>query len=112
MNRKDWRLISIGDVGFTIQELERTLLPVLTSQMFRNIQTPKMWASQLVEDCRQALEIVLPLSESELDFLNCILEKGEIDAELITTNKLMMEKIQTHPLLNWKALNVRRHLGK
>jgi predicted nucleotidyltransferase component of viral defense system len=112
MNRKDWRLISRNDIRFAERELERTLIPVLTSGMLHNIQHTSVWASQLVDECRQAMGIVLPLSESELELLNRILENGEIDAELITNEEIMIEKITTHPLLNWKVLNVKRHLGE
>ena len=65
----------------------------------------------LVDKCRTDLENVLPLNESEIGFLNVLLEEGRIDAELLTDDPELIRRIKRHPLLEWKALNVRRHKG-
>ncbi len=66
---------------------------------------------RLVEDCRQALSIVLPFTKDEREFLNRILDYGEIDPCLLTSNKDMGTRIPNHPRLQWKALNVREFKG-
>ena len=38
-----------------------------------------------------------------------LLEKGEIDAGILTPDASLQKRIQNHPLLQWKALNVRRN---
>jgi len=109
MNRKDWRKISIDDIGFDVHEFQNILFPVLRSQTVTDFQDPQSWASEMVEECKKALEIVLPFSDPELEFLDSILDHGEIKAELLTSDEILAKKIMAHPLLQWKALNVKKH---
>ena len=39
-------------------------------------------------------------------------DRGEIKPELLTTDDESAERIRTHPLLQWKAVNVRQHKGQ
>jgi hypothetical protein len=112
MNRKDWRTVKIADVDFDVLEIENQLIPVLRSSQRAFKLTPKEWAERLVDDCRQKLSIILPLRANELAFLDSILEQGEIKAELLTSDKEFIERVNQHPLLQWKAMNVRQHKGK
>jgi hypothetical protein len=65
----------------------------------------------LVEKCRQGLSEVLPFNDSEQAFLDLLLEKGEIDAAILTSDTSLQNRIQAQPLLQWKAINVQRHKG-
>jgi hypothetical protein len=40
-----------------------------------------------------------------------LLEKGEIKPELLTLDTSLQEKIKKHPLLKWKAENVKQFKG-
>ena len=42
-------------------------------------------------------------------FLDKILDDGEIVPGLLTEDAEMSKRIGAHPLLQWKALNVRQH---
>lgn len=107
MNRKDWRTVSIEDVIFDPKELTRQLVPVLQT---REIQgSPAEYGTRLVKECREALSSVLPFKAAEREFLDLLLDRGEIRAELLTANKALRERIQRQPLLQWKALNVQQH---
>jgi hypothetical protein len=55
---------------------------------------------------------VLPFTDAEKEFLNLLLDKGDIVPSLLTTDKDLQSRISRHPLLEWKALNVREHKGK
>jgi len=112
MNRKDWRTVKISDVDFDVLEIENQLIPVLRSSQRAFQPSPKEWAERLVDDCRQKLSIILPLRVNELAFLDSILEQGEIKTELLTSDKEFIERINQHPLLQWKVMNVRQHKGK
>ncbi len=57
------------------------------------------------------LETVLPLNDPEREFLDLLLERGEIDASALTPDKALQKRIQSQPLLQWKALNVKRQKG-
>lgn len=109
MNRKDWRTVSLDDVAFEMGELQNHLIPLLRRNYMTNTREPGVLGNRLVEQCRQALDAVLPLSKMETEFLNLLLEKGEINPSLLTANEDLAERIKHHPLLQWKALNVRQH---
>jgi hypothetical protein len=67
---------------------------------------------QLLADCKNALKILFPLSESEQAFLESLFERGLIEATLITQDRILIEKINSHPLLQWKAQLVSKNNQK
>ena len=46
---------------------------------------------------------------NEIAFLDRILDQGEIEPGLLTTDDEMADRIRIHPLLEWKAVNARKH---
>lgn len=109
MNRRDWRTVALEDVSFNKDELEIQLRPVLREG---GITIPgEEWGMRLVEKCRNALHIVLPLSPAELEFLDRLLDHGEIVPTLLTADSYMAQRLAEHPMLEWKAQNVRQHHG-
>ena len=111
MNRKDWREVRPGDVEFDAREIEAQLVPLVRGGFLGKDGKSKGWAARLVRECRQKLDVVLPLYANEREFLDGILDNAEIKPELLTADEAMRERIKVHPLLQWKALNVRRHKG-
>ena len=65
----------------------------------------------LVDECRQALSAVLPFNNAERQFLDLLLDKGEIDSAILTVDETLQKCIHQQPLLEWKALNVRQYKG-
>ncbi len=112
MNRKDWRTVSVQDVDFSADELSHQLLPLLHIRSAGGDESPASYGKRLVEECRDRLSVVLPFTDSETEFLNLILDKGEIVPSLLTSDKDLQSRIRQHPLLEWKALNVREYKGK
>lgn len=112
MNRKDWRTISIDNLNFSHKELKNELLPMLRKDLLDDNDDTKTWAERLIEETYRALSIVLPLSEVELQFLNRILDEGEIEAHLLTDDLELIERISNHPQLRWKARNVKEYKGR
>ena len=111
MNRKDWRTVAIHEVGYDPQELENELVPVVRKE-FLAMQKAGDWAEEIIAACRRNLSVVLPLNTREMDFLNRLLDHGEILPELLTADPTLAERIKAHPLLLWKAQNVRQFKGK
>ena len=111
-SRKDWRSVSVGDVGVDVRELRRRLLPTL-----RTVAVPasgaatERWLNELVAECRDRLSAVLPLTAEEREFVGRLNDRGEIAPELLGVDAAMKELIGAHPALAWKALNLRRHRG-
>jgi predicted nucleotidyltransferase component of viral defense system len=112
MNRKDWRTVSPQDSNFAVDELERQLLPLLRIRSMAEGEPSVSYGKRLVEECREGLSTVLPFSDSELEFLDLLLDNGEIVPSLLTSDKDLQERISRHPLLEWKAFNVREHKKK
>ncbi len=111
MNRKDWRTVSIEDVDFDAAELARQLISTLHVRAIQEQGSPAEYGVQLVEECRKALSVVLPFTDAEREFLDLLLDKGKIDASILTDDAALQLRIQTQPMLEWKALNVRKHRG-
>ncbi len=109
MNRKDWRTVTVGDVGSHAAELGQYLLPTLNVRERRDDESPTVYGDRLVRECREALSAILPLTENERAFLDLLLDHGEIDPSLLTSDTLLQDRIRRQPLLEWKAQNVRRH---
>ena len=111
MNRKDWRTVSIEDVDFDGAELTRLLIPTLHGRGTKEQVSPAEYGTRLVRKCREGLSAVLPFTDSERAFLDLLLDRGEIDPTLLTADLSLQHRIRSQPLLEWKALNVRRHKG-
>lgn len=111
MNRRDWRTVSADDIAFEPRELRNQLVPTLRSEVFGDPIAPIDWARSLNDECRNALRVVLPLAEAESEFLERLLDHGEIVPALLTNDPTLGERIAIQPMLAWKAWNVRRHKG-
>jgi predicted nucleotidyltransferase component of viral defense system len=106
MSRRDWRTVATSDVDFDIADLEQRLIPTLRASGVESIRKDH-FGRDLVEDCRNFLAGLLPFTDAEMEFLNRVLDKGEIGPELLTDDEDLQDRIRRHPLLEWKALNVR-----
>jgi predicted nucleotidyltransferase component of viral defense system len=109
MNRMDWREASVEDVSFETGEIRNQLVPVLRSSRLAEAEDLGAWSERLVEETRQALSAVLPLSALEMEFLDRLNGTGEIAPSLLTSDQDLAERIANHPLIKWKAQNVRDH---
>lgn len=109
MNRIDWRTVQIEQVGFRESEVADRLLPMLTHGMTVPPDEIPGWGDRIVSECRNALGKILPFTPAEREFLDRILDHGEIVPQLLTTNDQLAERIRHHPMLAWKAFNVRQH---
>ena len=77
INRKDWRSVQVSDVDFTESELKKELMPLLRKDA-KELESATRWAERLVEETRSALEYLLPFTESGQEFLDRLLDYGEI----------------------------------
>jgi len=112
MNRRNWRMVNIHDVDFQEKELRDRLLPLVRKESMDSTVTVQHWATRLMEECRKMLGCVLPFTDAEMEFLKRLLDYGEIEPTLLTQDELLGERIRQHPMLQWKALNVRQYKGR
>jgi len=111
MNRKDWRTVSLEDVGVDAAEIARKLLPTLRGGSYDSKSEAAQFGERLVRECRSLLSAVLPFSDSEKAFLDRLLDDGVVDASILTPDENLRQGIGIQPLLEWKAVNVRKHRG-
>lgn len=111
MSRKDWRKVSIDDINFDPIDLTRQLFPMLRMDAVELQTTPEEYGAYLVQECRKDLSKILPFTDAEMEFLDLLNGKGEIDATILTDNTDLLQRINEQPMLQWKALNVKQHKG-
>jgi len=111
MNRKDWRTIDIKDIGFDPGDINSQLIPTLGIKTVGTIGTPQEYGKSLVEDCQRGMNSILPFTESEQKFLDLILDHGVVDGSILTSDPVLQDRIDSHPSLQWKALNVKKYRG-
>jgi predicted nucleotidyltransferase component of viral defense system len=111
MNRKDWRDVLVEDVDFDETELTRMLYPMLNARLTQTQGASSDYGTLLLQECRERLSVLLPFTEAEHTFLDLLLDEGKIEASLLTDDECLQKRIQQQPLLNWKALNVKKHKG-
>lgn len=111
INRVDWREISTDAVTTTVDDVKRQLLPMLRQDIRPAPLDVQRWTSDLIEETRSLLSAVLPLADHELAFLDRLNGEGEIEASLLTADADLQQRITSNPGLQWKALNVKKHIG-
>lgn len=111
MNRKDWRTVSTDDADFDAAEFARQLIPTLRVNAAEVQAASMQHGARLVGECREGLSAVLPFTDAERTFLDLLLDKGVVDSTMLTADGALQQRIQMQPLLEWKALNVRRRKG-
>lgn len=111
ISRRDWRSVAVEDVQTNSRTVDRELAPLLRSDLAPIRDRLVKWTESMVADCRSLLSIVLPLADNEREFLELLNTRGEIVPELLTGDDHLQARISAQPGLQWKALNVRRHLG-
>jgi len=111
VNRVDWRTVSVDMVAISVEDVKRKLLPMLRHDTRPAAGAAEAWTTALVEETRERLGALLPLSDAEVAFLDCLNDEGEIRPELLTDDEDLRSRIGHNPGLRWKALNVKKHRG-
>lgn len=89
-------------IEYNILDIRNRLFPVL-----RQIELPrrqpdlKKWAIKILNELREALSTLMPLTEEEMEFILLIRKSGEIKPQLITADKRLIQAIQNHPAIMW-----------
>ncbi len=99
MNRKDWRTVSVNDVNFGATELTSQLTPTLRRHTAGAKAASLEFGKRLVDECRDRLSVLLPLRDTEREFLDLLLDKGVIEPSSLTSDEGLQRAIQRQPLL-------------
>lgn len=111
INRVDWRSITIENVTTTAADVDSQLVPMLRQDVRPVKAAVGAWTDTLVRETRELMSAVLPLFERELEFLDRLNGAGDIVPALLTDDPTMGAIIQSHPGLQWKAQNVKKHVA-
>ncbi len=101
MSGKDWRKISLDAIQFEKKEVSQQLIPVLRKNRLKESGN---LTEDLLQGCKQALGQFFPLQSNESEFLTLFFDHGKIDGSLLTQEKDLRGKIESHPLLRWQVL--------
>lgn len=111
INREDWRSITVENVTTTAADVDSQLVPMLRQDVRPARAGVGVWTDTLVRETRELMSAVLPLSEREFEFLDRLNGAGDIVPALLTDDPAMDAIIQSHPGLQWKAQNVKKHVA-
>lgn len=107
-SRQDVRGLRPNDAAVTPAEVRNQLLPLLRVEGRPFDGDPERLASRLNEVCAAATARLLGWSEREREFIDRLSDRGEIVPELIADDPARQVLVREQPLLQWKALNVRK----
>lgn len=107
ISRVDWRTIKIENIKFNWVEFKNMLIPLINKIDIAKRDSAKQWAEAILNESKLSLEKLFPFRDNELHFLNEVLENGNIDAALLTSDKALQQRIQKNPALLWKVQNVK-----
>jgi len=93
-------------IEYNILDIRNRLLPVLRQMELPRGQIDlKKWAAKTLNELHEALSMLIPLNEEEVEFISLIRESGEIRPQLLTTDKHLIQAIQSHPAIIWVIKN-------
>ena len=109
--RRDWRTTSLESIKGDQLELKQKLAICLPHNHFAEAGGIEAWIEETVERCREGFAFVFDLTANEREFLDGVLDRGEVVAELLDAASELCARIQSMPMLAWKTYHVRKHLG-
>lgn len=91
-------------IEYDILDIRNRLFPVLCQTELPTRQSDlKRWANNTLDELHESLSMLLPLDKHEIEFISQIRESGIINPQLITDDKNLIEVIQSHPAILWRA---------
>ena len=102
-NRRDWRTVSSDAIACDPREFRQSLAICLPRGLFADSGDVDAWIAQSVALCRERLAFLFDLSEDERRFLDGLLDRGEVNADLLGVEPEVRARIGAMPMLAWKA---------
>ncbi|MGH9316312.1 MAG: nucleotidyl transferase AbiEii/AbiGii toxin family protein [Thermoanaerobaculia bacterium] len=107
-SRRDVRTIDPKGIGVSTKEIRSSLLPLLRVKEPSSLPGANELADRLNAVCGMAAERLLAWTRNEREFLDLLCDQGRVAPQLLTEDSAQQGLIRAHPLLQWKALNVRK----
>lgn len=86
-------------IGLVEREMRVNLVPYLRAALRAEAEADPKWGARLVEECREALSAVFPLSPEEREFIGRLRDHAEIRPELLTSDPELAGRISRAPEL-------------
>jgi predicted nucleotidyltransferase component of viral defense system len=108
MNRRDWRTIALDDIEVDSRDARRNLFPLLVQHQLTRRKEQEEMLERLIGETRHALASLLPLEEKEREFLDRLLDAGDIQPDLLELPPELAAHLEAHPALQWRAQQAQR----
>lgn len=108
--RHDPRCLEPCDPAPTVQAIGQQLLPMLQQDETSSSPDPDLLQEEIQAHLEGVAERLLRWSSAESEFLDRLHDEGEVDATILHSDPQVQQRIQTQPMLLWKAQNVRQNL--
>jgi len=109
--RRDWRTMSVDAIKGDPRELRQKLAICLPRDRFAGKGDVDAWIEETVALCREKFAFLFNLTANEREFLDSILDRGEVDVGLLDVSSEIRTRIGNMPMLAWKSQHVRKHRG-
>jgi predicted nucleotidyltransferase component of viral defense system len=109
--RRDWRAASLDRLKGDPREFRQKLVICLPHGRFGGRKDINAWIEETVALCQERFAYLFDLTAGEQEFLDGILDRGQIDATLLDVAPEIRERIGTMPMLAWKCRHVRARKG-
>ena len=103
--------MSVNAIKGDPRELRQKLAICLPRDRFAGKGDVDAWIEETVALCRERFAFLFDLSANERGFLDGVLDRGEIDADLLGVEPEICARIGNMPMLAWKCRHVRKHRG-
>ena len=110
--RRDWRTRSIDAIEGDPREFRRKLAICLPRDRLAARGEVDAWIEETVALCRERFSFLFDLTTNERAFLDGVLDRGEIDADLLDIAPEIRIRIEAMPMLAWKTRHVQEHRGQ
>lgn len=92
------------------QDVRTRLVPVLRTAQEPLAGDAKKLAAHLESRLAGVASRLVSWSPAEREFMNALMDRGELKPELLTDRPELRRRIAAQPMLRWKQMNVRQHL--
>lgn len=108
-SRRDWRTMSVDAIKGDPRGLRQKLAICLPRDRFADKGDVDAWIEETVALCRERFAFLFDLTANEREFLDNILDRGEIDTNLLDVTPEIRTRIGNMPMLARKSRHVRKH---
>ena len=107
-DRRDWRLMSIDKIQGNVREFLQKLVICLPHNRFTVESEIDAWLEETVALVHTKFSFLFDLTSNEQAFLDGVLDRGEVDADLLDIPPDVRTRIAEMPMLEWKTQHVRK----